>query len=211
MKIHDSNRVWDYNGCSLYKGAVTMRDNPKPFEIYKHFKGNQYQILTLAKDSESGQDMVVYQALYGDYTVYVRELSGFMSPVDKDKYPDALQKYRFERMQAAGEASACEESGKETVLTEQPKERKEAEDIQKAESSEEVFLDPMVEKFLDADSFDEKLNILAGLHHRITDDMLFTMAAATDIELNEGSTEERFSELKECLLMKERFECNRLR
>ena len=74
-----------------------MRENPKPFEIYQHFKGNQYQILTLAKDSEDGRDLVVYQALYGDYAVYVRDLAQFMSPVDKAKYPASSQQYRFEK------------------------------------------------------------------------------------------------------------------
>ena len=66
-------------------------------------------------------------------------------------------------------------------------------------------------EFLDAKTYEQKLNILAGLHHRITDDMLITMAAASDIELNEGSIEERFSELKRCLIMMEKYECNRLR
>ena len=82
---------------------------------------------------------------------------------------------------------------------------------QESEPSEEEYLDPSVVEFLDADSIDSKLNILAGLHHRITDDMLFTMAVASDIELNKGSTEEKYCELRDCLLVKEKFESNRLR
>ena len=51
-----------------------MRNNPNPFEIYRHFKGNKYQILTLAKDSEDGRKKVVYQALYDPFEVYVRDV-----------------------------------------------------------------------------------------------------------------------------------------
>ena len=72
-------------------------------------------------------------------------------------------------------------------------------------------LDPLVLEFLDADSYEQKLNILAGLHHRITDEMITTMAIACDIEVNDGETEERYEELKNCLLTMEKFECNRLR
>ena len=76
-----------------------MQMRLKPGDIVRHFKGNQYKILHIAKDSETMADVVVYRALYGERGVWVRPLEMFLSPVDREKYPDVQQTYRFEKVE----------------------------------------------------------------------------------------------------------------
>jgi len=64
--------------------------------IYKNFKGNYYLVEDIAINSEDDNLYVIYRALYGDNKLYVRPLSVFTSEVDKNKYPNVKQKYRFE-------------------------------------------------------------------------------------------------------------------
>lgn len=64
--------------------------------IYRHFKGDYYLVEDLATHSEDKTQYVVYRALYGDTGLYIRPLDMFASEVDREKYPDCKQKYRFE-------------------------------------------------------------------------------------------------------------------
>lgn len=200
---------------------------PKPHEIYKHFKGNLYQVVTIAKHSETGEQLVIYQALYGDFGTYARPLSMFTSEVDREKYPEVKQRFRFElqgadadrqiRESVDGKAESNRQiqdsanSDTQTATTPAAPVAQSTADSVVSTEEEEPALDPLVLEFLDADSYEQKLNILAGLHHRITNEMITTMAISCDIEVNDGDLEERYEELKNCLLTMEKFECNRLR
>lgn len=208
-----------------------MSNKPVPQQIYRHFKGNLYRIVTIARHSETNEELVIYQALYGDYQVYARPLDMFMERVDRNKYPDAPQEYRFELQQeliqqavqdreaeVRQEAEQTKEQMKEQLeaqvkdqLEDQTEEKPETSVEMPEQDQEELNIDPLVLEFLDADSYEERLNILAALHHRITDEMINTMAVSVDLEIEEGDTQERYEELKNCLLTLERFECNRLR
>lgn len=209
-----------------------MRPSPKPQEMYRHFKGNIYQIRCLAKHSETGEMMVVYQAMYDTFQIYVRPLAMFMEEVDRSKYPDAKQKYRFELLQdmdnmsaaaesqdyqqgeaaarmettVQGEAAARTETSVQVEITPQPETPK-----QTAESDEQMHIDPLVMDFLDADTYEQRLSILAALRDRVTDDMINTMAVAVDLEIKDGDIGARYEELKNCLLTFAKYECNRLR
>ena len=178
-------------------------------QFYRHFKGGLYQIVGVAEHTETGEKLVIYQALYGDYKIYARPYEMFAGETDHEKYPEVTQKYRFE-LTVPGETVTEEPEKKEPVSVAEA--QKEEPPVRTAEAEPaDAGVNPILLEFLDADSYEEKLNILAGLHHRITNEMITTMAISCDIEVNDGEPEERYEELKNCLLTMEKFECNRLR
>ena len=67
------------------------------YGIYRHFKGKFYLVLDIVKHSETKEELVLYRALYGEKELWIRPISMFTSLVDRDKYPNVKQKYRFER------------------------------------------------------------------------------------------------------------------
>lgn len=166
-----------------------MRDLPRTGEIYRHFKGNRYEIMSIATDTETDEKQVVYRALYGEKEIFVRSLDMFMSEVDRDKYPDVSQKYRFEK-----------ETGSEPLN---------AGSVKIPVTDQKV--DERLLKFLDAPHYEDKLRILDEMQESITEKNLIAMATSMDIELSGDTLEEQFDSLKKCISTRMTFEGSRLR
>lgn len=196
-----------------------MNQIPQAGEIYQHFKGKLYRIVALATHTETGEQLVIYQALYGEFQVFARPLSMFLEKVDAKKYPDAAGKDRFMRIPMAEAAAvpqpvpAPSENPVEPRPAAMPSEST-VESRAVAASSEnpvEPQPDPGLLAFLDADSYEEKLEVFAALEGKADLHMLNAIAASLDLELSEGNLEEQYDTLKSCLMTLERYECNRLR
>jgi len=68
--------------------------------VYRHFKGRCYLVEDVARHSETGEEYVVYRQLYGQGQLWIRPKAMFLEPVDREKYPDCPQEYRFELIEA---------------------------------------------------------------------------------------------------------------
>ena len=178
-------------------------------QFYRHFKNRLYQIVAVAEHSETGEQMVVYQALYGDYRVYVRPYEMFVSEVDHEKYPDVSQKYRFELVeftrkedgQENRQETAREDPAEEEVQKEQP--------VLRTDEMNQV--DPVLLEFLDADTLEEKMHILAYNRNRMTEGLLNSIAISLDLVVEKKGIQAQYDEIMNCLGTMERFECNRMR
>ena len=190
---------------------------PKPGEFYRHFKNKLYQIVTVATHSETGEKLVIYQALYDDFGVYARPLDMFVSEVDHEKYPDVKQKYRFERITPQTKQTDMQVKS-ETVgqsaakLPEAGSMQAQTSKAQVADADDDQAPNPQLIKFLDADTLEEKYNILVSMSDTITDRLLDDMAVVMDVVIPEAPLMERYEDLKNIIRTRQHYEfANRLR
>lgn len=187
------------------------RNMPVPGEFYRHFKNKLYQIIAVASHTETGEPMVVYQALYGEFKIWVRPLAMFMEEVDHEKYPEVSQKYRFVRVipkkvpvPGHGEALTAfdsEVSSEDGGLRDQ-------------DESGEPQMNPYLMEFLDAlDSrdYDKKLECLAKLSGHAGQKELDDIYMVLDMPVQMGTVEDQLRAVRRQLMLLKKFDGERLR
>lgn len=258
-----------------------MNRIPRPGELYRHYTGEIYQILTVAKHSETGEQLVILQAMFGAFESYASPLSQFISEVDHQKYPRIKQQYwfmrinRMEQMEqrqlaseqrslgeyeaglqrmnggtdAAGEIKTQEtdstgqaakrpntrspaeskrvfrEEGKTASDIEPSYQQKFRKQIADRESRREQFLKPQKQesatnelranpcllKFLDADTYEAKYQVLTEIREEMTDRLIDDMAVVLDVVIPEGPINDRYCQLRNIILTRQKYESIRYR
>lgn len=199
-----------------------------PGQIYRHFKGKQYQIICVAHHSETEESLVVYQALYGEFGICARPYDMFISEVDRVKYPEVTQKYRFELVGKVGplgmsgnvsklDKTNMNENGSETGFIEKKDEVDKEVVVEKKDNvingnevmEENIGIDPILLDFLNAKTYATKKEIFAKAKKTADDKLLNDIAVSLDFVLPEGDLTTKYEAIYSCLNAHARFEVNR--
>ena len=168
-----------------------MEMEVKAGEIYRHFKGNRYEIVCLAQDAEDGSMQVVYKALYPPFLIFVRPYPDFIEVLDKNKYPSATQVHRFEK-----ESGSSGNAGQDTL--DEP-------------IGMEGKINPMLLRFLNCDEHDAKIAVLKEMRGKITEEMFAVMYMSMDVPMPDKSKDERYEILLKRLETLNEFDGKRFR
>lgn len=187
--------------------------------FYRHFKDKLYQVKGTAIHSETKEKMVIYQGLYGSYEMYVRPYDMFLSEVDHIKYPDVVQKYRFElidiktgkSLEADYEENNHNMESEKSEQSEESEQSEQSEESEESEQSEKSEEDSKLIRFLDAYDYKEKLDILTSMRGELNDGLIDIMAESIEVAVPEGDITDRYNSLRKCLMAHTKYEGLRLR
>jgi len=190
-----------------------MREEPKPGEFYRHFKNKFYQIVAVAIHSETREKLVIYQALYVEYGVYARPLDMFMSEVDKEKYPDVKQKYRFERIKDIAKESKSDKLSDSKVVEQDKKLKEDSvsnKNTLKTDKDADFGKGYFIE-FLEADDLSTKKEILIANRELISERELDTIYEIYGLKRRKIDRDLDIADLIGYFDMQQQYEGKRLR
>lgn len=195
-----------------------MRTTPVPGEFYRHFKNRMYQIVTIGYHSETQEPMVVYQALYGEFKVWVRPLSMFMEEVDHEKYPEVTQKYRFEKVEQPGNMAAKgmaepQQSGAVEAGAVRGTAEPDWFSSENGYGGERPMSPYLLEFFdaMDGKNYDKMLEAVAKLSGHATRKEADDICMVLDLHPTGGSVAEQIADIRRHILMLKKFDGVRLR
>lgn len=225
---------------------------PRAGELYRDAADRVYQIAAMAVHAQTGEQMVVYQAMFGDFGVYTRPLQQFLGETDYQKYPQAVQQHLFEKIETIGPDVGQEPAAKRERPTEQNRPRtqspaesrrvlrqhaadtsgegdyyyeKRRRQIEEREQRREMFrksdkhesateelrANPCLMRFLEAQTYEERFQVLNEIRDDMTDRLIDDIAVVLDVVIPEGDLEGRFYQLRNIILTRQKYEINRFR
>ncbi|MCQ2497251.1 MAG: DUF1653 domain-containing protein [Lachnospiraceae bacterium] len=197
-------------------------------KFYRHFKGKNYQVLNIATHSETGEQMVIYQALYGRFEVFCRPLDSFCEMLDRSKYPDSSQLYRFvettadaveKQSSAAAVSERADVSGSKDTAgdyagsTQANAAAESAAYVPLYDSSEDNVerAAPVLMMFLEAEDAQSKFNVLKEHYLEIDQRTMTNIEVSMDVISTTDDMDERIRFVMDVLKTRMRYENNRLR
>ena len=157
--------------------------------FYRHFKDKLYQVKGTAIHSETKEKMVIYQGLYGSYEMYVRPYDMFLSEVDHIKYPDVVQKYRFELIDIkTGKSLEADYEENNQNMESEKSEESEGKQVRRQEKPR-----------------------LTSMRVELNDGLIDIMAESIEVAVPEGDITDRYNSLRKCLMAHTKYEGLRLR
>lgn len=169
---------------------MDRRHTPRAGEKYLDFKNKPYQVLCMATNADTREQMVVYQALYGDFACYARPLSKFMERVERGERPDASREYCFELVDRIPDSHSNDWESNNA-------------------SAKEEQANPVLLEFLDADTLERKYQILKSLRNTITNRLVDDFAVALDLVIPEGEVDVRYQQLLSSVRTMQQYESSR--
>lgn len=165
-------------------------------DFYKDKKNNLYQIVCEAYDLESKERKVIYQALYGDFSIYSLDYKKFLSKGEEEYGFEKVSNEDVSLIAARQKDESIEESKSSAV---------------NSTSSKQYHISNVLELFLDARSYSEKRKILSDNKDNISQSDLDSMYAVLEIASFEGEVKYQVEKLMRYLGMQEHYEGSRLR
>lgn len=197
-------------------------------KFYRHFKGKNYQVLNIATHSETGEQMVIYQALYGRFEVFCRPLDSFCEMLDRSKYPDSSQLYRFvettadavekqnsaaavsERADVSGSKDTAGDYAGSTQANEAAESAAYAPSYDSSADNVERAA-PVLMMFLEAEDAQSKFNVLKEHYLEIDQRTMTNIEVSMDVISTTDDMDERIRFVMDVLKTRMRYENNRLR
>lgn len=203
---------------------MEMQGLPKPGDILNRSTDKPYQVVAIATNAETGETMIVYQALFGDFTTYVGTPEAFMQVLSGQELIPTLHSRQSEVKQKAVQQTVSNDKNISANINEgiisdpnNPKVNTPEDNIsEEAGNNDNVdtidgAVSSILLKFLDAESYHKKLEVISSNRKHLTDRLINDMAVALDCAVDDGPMEDRIRGLINCLQTMSRFENRRLR